>query len=40
MAVIYEWLLEARVFFQPCLMIAGKTGAYLREAPFKCSTIR
>ncbi len=24
---------------QPCLMFAGKAGAYLGEAPFRCSTL-
>jgi hypothetical protein len=43
-AVIYKFSLLARVFvlgnpFQPSLMFAGKAGAYLSEAPFRCSTL-
>ncbi len=42
-AVINEFSLKARAFvpgklFKPSLMFAGKAGAYLSEAPFRCST--
>jgi hypothetical protein len=26
--------------FLPCLMFASNSGAYLSEAPFRCSTLR
>jgi hypothetical protein len=43
-AVIYGFLQLARVFvpgkhLQPSLLSAGKAGAYLSEAPFRCPTL-
>jgi hypothetical protein len=43
-AVIYGFSRKARVFvpgkpLQPCLMFVVKAGAYLREAPFRWSTL-
>ncbi len=44
LSIIYGFLKYARVFvpgklLQPSLMFAGKAGAYLSEAPFRCSTL-
>jgi hypothetical protein len=41
--VSYAYAKKAREFvpvkpFQPSLMFSGKAGAYLSEAPFRCST--
>ncbi len=42
--IIYECLQKARVFvpgrpFQPSLMFVVKAGAYLSEAPLRCSIL-
>jgi hypothetical protein len=42
-SVVYECLQKAIIFlgklFQTSLMFVGKPGAYLREAPFRRSTL-